>query len=225
MLRSHAGAGSVLRPALALAALAGALAIARAAEMNDLRDLRVGMPVAELPAKGYVGLACAADPTIRLAGWSEYTKCPPDQAGRRAVGFRYDQATNPLARVNDVYTGTRVGGHPVLLALLIGRDGRVDAMRIDTDPHAGRYMHKKAFLLGEQVKERYGPHGWTCMEGEPTAAQQPIGGTFVKEHCEKQTPARHLVLDRALYHDPAGDPAAFVNATHLLIEATEPAGR
>jgi len=211
---------------IVIAATLAAFAAAHADEMNDVRNLRVGMPLAELPATGYDGFACAADAAIKLAGWADYTRCPADAAGRRGVSFRYDEADNPLARVNESYTGTRVGGHPVLIALIIGEDARVDAIRIETDPQARLYMRKKAFLLAEQVKERYGQDGWACTEGSPTAAEQPLGGVFIKQHCEKVTPTRHLVLDRELFRNPDDDPRLFVNATHLLIEAGgRPAGR
>jgi len=213
------GVVSVPLACVALALALAAIAPARAEDVNDVRNLRIGMPVAELPATGYDGFACAADAAIKLAGWSDYKRCPADATGRRAVSFRYDEADNPLARVNEGYTGTRVGGHPVLIALIVGEDARVAAIRIDTDPHARLYMHKKAFLLAEQVKERYGQDGWECTEASPTAAEQPLGGMFIKQHCEKTTPARHLVLDRELFRNPDDDPRTFVNATHLLIEA------
>jgi hypothetical protein len=220
------GARVVALAGMALAAALAAGAAAQAADMNDVRNLRVGMTVAELPAAGYLEFACAADPAIKLSGWSEYTRCPADAAGRHAIGFRYDEASNPLGRVNESYSGTRISGHPVVIALLIGANARVDAIRIDTDPHALRYMHKKAFLLADQVKERYGQQGWVCTAGSPTPQEQPLGGMFVKEHCEKTTATRHLVLDRELYRNPDADPGKFVNDTRLLIEAAgQSAGR
>lgn len=204
--------------AAVLLALADPFGPAESAEMNDIREFRVGMPVAELPARGYVDFSCVAAPERKLAGWADYTTCPADAAGRHEVAFRYDDSSNPLARVNEGYNGTLVGGHPVLISLLIGDDGRVDAIRIDTDPHARFYMRKKAFLLADQVKERFGQEGWSCRAGAPRAAAQPVGGVFIDEHCEKTVPGRHLTLDRQLYRDPSRDPRDFVGGTQLLIE-------
>jgi hypothetical protein len=105
----------------------------------------------------------------------------------------------------------------VLLTLAVSASGVVDSLTIETDPHARPYLRKKAFRLGEQVKERYGEAGWHCTEGAPTAEQQPVGGVFVNEHCEKQMPARSLSLDRALFL-PAGKAVAeAVDRTALVI--------
>ena len=107
------------------------------------------------------------------------------------MGFRYDEAPTRLAMGEQV-EGTKVAGHPVLLSLLIG-DGRdsVDGIVIETDPTARLYLRKKAFLFGDQVKARYGDQGWTCRR-RARGDEEPVGGVFLKEHCEKTAtrPAR-----------------------------------
>lgn len=197
---------------------AASLAVAGAEPVNDIREFRLGMSLADLPARGYLDFSCAAAPARKIAGWADYRQCPADAAGRHEIGFRYDDSANPLARVNEGYNGTLVGGHPVLISLLIGEDARVDAIRIDTDPHARLYLRKKAFLLAGQVKERYGQQGWTCRDGVPRAGAQPVGGVFIDEHCEKTAGGRHLILEQKLYRDPNRDLREFVDATRLLIE-------
>jgi hypothetical protein len=201
-----------------LLSLAVTVAAAPAQQMNDLREFHVGMALADLPAHGYGAFACAAAPDHKLQSWSQYEECPADAAGRHEVGFRYNLDDVPMANLNEGYNGTRVGGHPVVVSLLIGDDARVDAIRIDTDPNARLYLRKKAFLFAEQVKERYGRDGWVCREGQPNATEQPVGGIFVKEHCEKLTAGRHLVLDRELYRNPDQELGKFVGGTQLLIE-------
>lgn len=203
---------------LMLALARGKGVAAETGKLNDIREFRVGMTVADLPASGYGEFTCVAEPNRKIASWSQYKECPADPVGRHEVGFRYDLDANPMASLNEGYNGTRVGGHPVVISLLIGDDARVEAIRIDTDPHARMYLHKKAFLLGEQVKERYGRDGWICHEGAPSADEQPVGGVFIKEHCEKTTAGRHLILDRELYRDPDQDLSHFVGGTQLLIE-------
>lgn len=210
-----------MRLPAAIAALwlsAGTAAVAAPAEMNDLREFRVGMPVGDLPARGYGEFTCTAAPDRKLENWSQYKQCPADAAGRHEIGFRYNLDENPMASLNEGYNGTRVGGHPVVVSLLIGDDARVDAIRIVSDPAARLYMRKKAFLLAEQVKERYGREGWTCREGRPSATEQPVGGIFINEHCEKTAAGRHLVLDRELHRNPAEELGKFVGRTLLLIE-------
>jgi hypothetical protein len=205
--------------AAAAAALAAVFlaAPAAAAEENELRDLRVGMEARELPRSGYLGFTCADPPGTALPDWRDYARCPPDAAGRRAVRFRYDDAANPQALVNDKYEGTKVGGHPVLLTLLIGEGGRVDGLRIETDPSARLFLRKKAFLFGELAKARFGEDGWACTSAQPTGDAQPVGGVFVQEHCEKTTPTRRYVLDRALFRRPGQELRDFVSRSRLEI--------
>jgi len=213
---------SLLAATVALAVLASVPSAA--AEENDLREFRIGMGVNDLPRSGYLGLTCADAPKDaprdaperNLRNWEDYRQCPAEASGLRAVGFRYDEGANPLAKVNGLYEGTKVGGHPVLLTLLIG-DGQVKGLVIETDPAARLYLRKKAFLFGEQVKAKYGEQGWTCTEGQPTADEQPIGGVFIKERCEKATPTRRLVLDRALFHRAGQDIRDFVSQSRLEI--------
>ena len=192
---------------------------AQPAEPNDLREFRVGMSVAALPSTGYLDFACADAPDRKLSGWSEYGKCPAGHDGLHGVSFRYDDSTNQLARINEDARGTKIAGQPVLLALLIGDDARVDGLRIETDPSVRLYAYKKAFLFGQQVKARYGQEGWSCTEAKPSADEQPVGGVFVKEHCEKTTASRRFVLDRQLFRHAGQDLKNFTDGTQLTILA------
>jgi hypothetical protein len=188
-----------------------------AAEQADLREFRIGERVQDLPKEGYMGFACAGTPDRSISGWQDYKTCPTGNAGFHEVRFRYSEESNPVGRVNESYQGTKVGGHPVLLSLLIGDDGVVEGIRIETDPKARLYLRKKAFLLGEQAKERFGQDGWTCRDTEPSGDEEPVGGVFVKQHCEKRTATRHVIVDRELYRR-AGQPLQdFVGASQVLI--------
>ncbi len=219
---------AILATTLALAAfvvIPATLAAPAPGDQNDLREFGLGMSVADLPRSGYTDFTCADLPKNApgrpLQGWEDYRKCPAEPSGLRAVGFRYDESANPLSKVNSVYEGTKVGGHPVLLSLLIGDghgdEGQVDGIVIETDPTARLYLRKKAFLFGEQVKARYGDQGWTCTEGKPAADEEPVGGVFLKEHCEKITPTRHFVLERELFRRAGQDLKDFVSHSRLEI--------
>ena len=201
------------------------LAPAAPAAASDLREFSVGMPSTALPPTGYVDFACADVPDHKLAGWADWRDCPADTRGLRAVSFRYDEHYNQLARFSDDADGTKVGGHPVLVALLIGDEGRVDGLRITTDPSARLYLHKKAFLFSHQVMARFGEDGWQCQDAKPADGEEPLGGVFVKEHCEKVTADRHFLLDSALYRRTGEPLRNFVSGAELTILAqAAPAG-
>lgn len=195
---------------------------ASARQAADLRDLSLGMSVANIPPEEYINLACADNQNIKLAGWKDFRTCPPNEMGLHVISFRFNDEVNPLAAVNDKYEGTKLGGHPVLVRGLVDKSGALQGIRIDTDPNARPFWRKKAFLLALIVKARYGETGWTCREAEDHDGETPVGGVFIKEHCEKHSERRHLVLDREIYRRADQALSDFVNATHLLIrQATE----
>lgn len=198
--------------ALLLALLAAAPAWAQDA---DLREFRVGMTAGELPAEGYAEFSCAG--TRGIEGWQDYGQCPADAAGLHPLRFGYQEGSNDLAFLNDSYEGTKVGGHPVLLTLLISDSGIVEGLRIETDPAARLNRRKKAHLLGELAKARYGEAGWACTEAQPAAGEEPVGGVFLKEHCEKATPTRRYVLDRQMFRRAGSDPRSFISGSQLEI--------
>lgn len=200
--------------ALTLLAVAPAWTPARA-EDADLREFRVGMAASELPVAGYADFSCAGGQG--LEGWQDYRRCPPDAAGLHPLRFHYQDGANDLAFINDSYEGTKVGGHPVLLTLLISGAGIVEGLRIETDPAARLNRRKKAYLLGELAKARYGEAGWACTEEPAAAGEEPVGGTFLKEHCEKATPSRRYVLDRQMFRRAGSDARAFVSGSQLEI--------
>jgi hypothetical protein len=190
----------------ALSLVALLLVAAAPADMNDLRDLRVGVPASALPAEGYAAFHCTASATT-LPGWEAFAKCPADATGLHAVGFGYDGGD------------TMVAGHPVLLTALFGDDGRLAALRIDTDNAARLFLRKKAFLLGLQARSRYGDDGWSCESGKPGDTAAPVGGVFVDESCRKTMPGRTVEVDRVLLRHPGTDLKAFVGETHVVITA------
>jgi hypothetical protein len=211
MCRTRITNGNVMNFARLAAAAAILLApLAAVAEQNDLREFHVGMPVSALPQSGYGDFACAADPAKTLSGWDGYKACPVASDGARVVSFRY--ADNPSTEGKTV-----VAGQLVTLALLIDDQAEVVGLRIATDPHARLYLHKKAHLFALQVRARFGEGGWNCRKIEPTATEQPVGGVFFHDHCEKVTESRRFLLDRELFRDPAKPLTDFTDATLLTI--------
>ncbi|WP_315725428.1 MULTISPECIES: hypothetical protein [unclassified Bradyrhizobium] len=184
-------------------------ASAQAVPSYDLRDITVGMPIGDLPNEGYVNLTCAKDPDRKLSAWSAWRDCPADERSRHAVRFDFDPETSQ--------DGTKVAGHPVLLTVLVDDKGTVTGLTIETDPKARLYIRKKAFLLGNQVKSRYGAEGWDCKELQPTAGEQPVGGVFLREVCNKTVPGRTLTVERELFRKPDQDIKSFVDQTLVRI--------
>jgi len=191
--------------------------IVRAQELGDLRDLRVGMSIAAIPAGEYIDLSCVGMHDQTLVGWSDFRKCPRDSTGLRSLGFRFNDRINDLAQVNEKYQGTKVAGHPAVLTLLIDEGGTIDGLRIDTDPQARLFWRKKAHLLALVVKSRYGEEGWECHDIEPSGGETAVGGLFIKKHCEKIAGHRRLLLDQRLYRRPGQSMNEFVNETHVEI--------
>lgn len=213
-LRTLAGMAAV---ALTLGCGSSQAADAKPFAGNDVREFRIGMPIAELPTEGYTGFACADAPERTLQSWADFGACPADERGLHAVTFQYDDATNPRAALDDKYEGTKIGGHPVLLTLLIGDDQQVDGLVIETDPKSRLYLKKKAFLLGNQIKSRYGEEGWDCRSEPPAGDEEPVGETFIKERCEKTSGERRLILERALFRHSGQELKNFVGKTKLTI--------
>jgi hypothetical protein len=180
---------------------------------NDLRDIRLGKPVTDLPDTGYVDLACANDPRKTPTTWSGWRDCPADASGFHAIKFGYDPVTSP--------DGTIVAGHPAVLTLLVDNAGTVSGLRIETDPKARLYIRKKAFLFGIQVKSRYGLDGWSCTQAQPNAGEQPVGGVYVRERCTKTTHNRSIAVERNLFRRPDQDMKNFVDETRMTVLRTK----
>jgi hypothetical protein len=99
-------------------------------------------------------------------------------------------------------TGTRVAGHPVILSVLFDRDGVVRGLRFVTDARAAPHERRMAHLLRLAVINRYEPDGWTCTDFPPAAGENPVGGVFIKQRCEKASAGRHLSVETRFLRKP-----------------------
>jgi hypothetical protein len=200
---------NVSHAAVAAAAMLIATAAGAKAQDADVRDFRVGMAVAALPSSGYKQFACAGvEPPQAISGWGDYKQCPADAAGGREVAFRYDDPGKDE---------TRVAGQEILISLVLGPDGTVEAIRMKTDPHARLFRRKRGFIFGEQVMARYGEADWSCKDAQPKPGEEAVGGQFVRQHCEKVIGDRHLIIDRALYREAGDGPGKFVSETSFVV--------
>lgn len=215
------GALRVTASALLVTALLGTPAhAAEDPDDGDIRDLRLGLHVAEMPDQGYVNFACGTnggEAGAPVEGWTGYARCPPEASGLHEVTFDYDESLQPWAAVNDQWEGTKIAGHPVILSVLIDDAGIVQGIRAVTDPGARMYMKKKAFLLNLRVKGRYGRDGWECRQEDPGANRTPVGGMFIDEVCEKIYNGRRLLLRTSLYRTPEQSGQGFTNSTRFEV--------
>jgi len=186
---------------------------AQADPNSDVRDLVVGMPIRAIPNAGYVDLLCADDASRTLSSWSASRECPAGAYGMRAVRFRFDPDTS--------HDGTSIAGHPVVLTALFDESATLAGLEIDTDPEARLYMRKKAFLLGEQVKSRYGSEGWMCTQRQPEVDEHPIGGVYIRESCRKTLQGRALVVKRELFRRSGAKGGDFVDQTRVSIKRND----
>lgn len=189
-------------------------------EDGDIRDLKVGIDVSQLPKTGYVAIRCALSGGAEikpLADWTGYGECPRDKFGHALVAFDYDDSTQQWAAVNDKWEGTKISGHPVLLTIAIDDNDKVVSLIAKTDPEARSYLKKKAYLLSLRVKARYGRDGWACTSIKPSEKETPVGGVFINETCEKSLPNRRILLQTRLFRSQDQTLEESINSTEFKI--------
>jgi hypothetical protein len=93
-----------------LLALASRSTAAPNSPVNGLRDIRIGMPVADVTDTGDSGFACASDTNHKLRGWP---------------GWRWSTFDSLRLRPETRRDGTVVAGHSVILTLLVDHAGIV----------------------------------------------------------------------------------------------------
>ena len=200
-------------PTLALALTMAALGAASAVA-GDIREFTVGLGVDQLPDTGYLGFTCAADAGGEgqaVAGWGSFRDCPPGPRGLREVFFRYDDS----GAVSEDFEGTMVAGHPVLISLLIGDDGIVEGLRVSSDPDARDYHKRRARMLSNMVKTRFGLTGWRCIDAPPDSGEFEIGGLYINERCEKDLGDRRVVLLSQFFRRYGETGESIVSTTHF----------
>jgi hypothetical protein len=164
---------------------------------SDVRQLRVGAKLDDRSAAGLTRFSCAGNGALTLAGWSDYRRCPADAEGLREIRFEFKDE-KALAEIGDRWQGTKIAGHPVVLTLTVNDGGIIEGLRIATDPEARHYLKKKAFLLSLQVRQHYGPEGWTCADLPRQPGETEIGGMFIKQDCQKTVDERRVRMQTRL---------------------------
>ena len=202
--------------ALAVSVLATALP-AQAARLT-IWDLKLGTPVAQMPAwiefKGYACGSNGGPVTTPLKGWEEFKKCRPDDKGLYEVYFEYDDEEEYIARaMEDVRIGRVVGtsdnSYPLMLSALFDDAGILKALRLITDPRQDfRADNFYATLKTREQHHLYGPFlsarfnmniASDCVKVPLGPGESPVGDTYTKLDCERRDAAkgvRHLLQTR-----------------------------
>jgi len=184
---------------------------AQPASAGEVRGLKLGLSAKAMPASGFGELACGSNggaPRQRLDDWSDFAKCRPEPNGLREVYARFDDEQEYIGRATDdpryggMRSGTRLGGHAIVLSALFDGGGVVRALRFVTDARAPPHERRMAHMFRLTIFNRYGPDGWSCTDMPAAVGETPVGGIFVKQRCEKVTPERQLMVEARFLRKP-----------------------
>ena len=225
-----------------IAALFAALAVllagpALAQTPTKIWDMPFGLPIAELPTNVFTMPACGSNggpPGRELKGFADFAACRPEASGLREIWFIHDDTEEYMARArrDDArvarYQATVIGTQPAILSFLVDEAGLIRGYRIWTDPRAPETLRVDAYTAANLMRSRYGT-GWACADQPAADGEQPIEGTFIKRHCERDVPGGHAVVDSHYYYkegqgliDPAtGKPTSNLFESRASIEVLQ----
>jgi hypothetical protein len=184
---------------------------AQAPDLGEIHGLKLGLKAPSMTMDGFGELACGSNggpPRQRLDDWAGFGKCRAEGSGLHEVYARFDDEDEFIGRAIDdpLYagsrTGTRVAGHPVILSVLFDDAGVLRGLRFISDPRAAPIERRMAHLLRLAIINHYDPADWTCTDLPAEPGETPVGGIFIKQHCEKVTPERRMTLDARFLRKP-----------------------
>jgi hypothetical protein len=200
---------------MSILALASLLAIlpahAQKPDPGEIHGLKLGLQAPSMTMDGFGELACGSNggpPRQRIDDWTAFGKCRAEANGLHEVYARFDDEAEFIGRAIDdpLYagsrTGTRVAGHPVILSALFDDEGALRGLRFVSDPRASPIERRMAQLLRLAIINHYDPAGWSCTDLPAEPGETPVGGIFIKQHCEKLTQERRMTLDARFLRKP-----------------------
>ena len=204
---------SRIAPLIALAALLAATAAQAQGrpDQGELRGLKLGLDAKTMSTDRWGDFACGSNggpPRQKIADWSEFAKCRPEDLGLHEVYVRFDDEDEYVGRAIDdplfaaQREGTRVAGHPVILSVLFDGGGVLRGMRFVSDPRGDPAARRMAHLLRIAIINRYDPAGWNCTDIPLAAGESAVGGISLKQKCEKVTPERALSVEARFLRKP-----------------------
>jgi hypothetical protein len=178
---------------------------------GEIHGLKLGLQAPSMTMDGFGELACGSNggpPRQRIDDWTGFGKCPAEPSGLHEVYARFDDEAEFIGRAIDdpLYagsrTGTRVAGHPIILSVLFDDAGVLRGLRFVSDPRAAPVERRMAQLLRLAIINHYDPADWTCTDLLAEPGETPVGGIFIKQHCEKTTQERRMTLDARFLRKP-----------------------
>jgi hypothetical protein len=174
-------------------------------------DIKLGVPVGELPLNDFVDPACGTNggpPARVLKGFDEFAACPVEPStGLHEVWFRYDDEMEYVARARRSgvlirqYQANSLAGQPIVTSFLIDDAGRVQGYRIVNDPRADAATRIDAFNIADLFKGIAGM-GVPCTDLPPAEGERPVNDIFVKEICEQKTGDQVVRVESRRYYKP-----------------------
>jgi hypothetical protein len=174
-------------------------------------DIRLGIPVGELPLKDFVDPACGTNggpPARMLKGFDEFALCPVERStGLHEVWFRYDDEMEFVARARRSgalirqYQANSLAGQPIITSFLIDDAGLVQGYRIVNDPRADAGTRIDAFNLADLFKGIAGI-GIPCTDLPPAEGERPVNDVFIKQACEQKTAGKVVRVESRHYYKP-----------------------
>ena len=209
-----------VRWTLAAAALCSAAANAQDARQQaglyapSAWDLELGAHATELNANEYIDYACGTNggpPSLPLSDWTEYGRCPAEaETGFHEVYFQYDDELEYRAKANDLltqialYEYTSAYEIPVIPSALFDSRGFLVGLRMVTDPRVPVEIRERGVTLGNFLRARYGPEGWSCEELPRIEGETPFVGFHEKRRCQKpaEDGTARVMLETHNYRKP-----------------------
>jgi hypothetical protein len=209
-------------------------AAARAQELPPkIWDIKLGIPVSELPLKDFVDPACGTNggpPARVLKGFEEFALCPVEKStGLHEVWFRYDDEMEYVARARRSgvlirqYQANSLAGQPIITSFLIDNAGLVQGYRIVNDPRVDANTRIDAFNIADLFKGIAGM-GIPCTDLPPEEGERPINDVFVKEICELKTGDSVTRVESRRYYKP-GQYAVDPNENRVMENQFESSAR
>lgn len=181
-------------------------------DLASFWDIPLGAHALELDPAFFSQYACGTNggpPSIVIADWSEYARCPVEEAtGYHEVQFRYDDEPEYFARANDIrhliatYEGVKLFTIDAIISALFDEDGFLMGLRAVTDPRVDEQERLRSISLGGFLIARFGTDRWDCVELPQVEGETPIGGRYEKDLCTQSTESMDLLLESHFYRKP-----------------------
>ena len=174
------------------------LATSLAKAKSDFRDVGIGVNILDIPTEKYTNFICFNKTKIK--SWSNYKKCNLT-TGYYQLYYQYDDKY----ALNENYEGTQIAGHPVLIHLYINKLGKIDRIKINSDPKASMYYQKQAHLFWIRAYGKYGSKNWHCLNHKQENNHIKIGKAYLNKICKKIIDDKALSIKSELYKSKDND--------------------